>query len=73
MTAKSQTIAAIMNDPEYDSVAMVERRRWRIVFNAYPGKRKFTDSKREAIEWCNDMDLVYVLAPPVRPKSERRG
>lgn len=68
----STGIAAIMNDPGYDPVAMVERRRWRIAFSQYPGKRRFTASKREAIEWCEEMDVPYVIAPPVRPRGEVR-
>lgn len=66
----TQHTAAIMSDPEYSRAAMVERRRWRIAFSRYPDRRKFVTSKREAIEWCEEMGLSYVISAPVRPRGE---
>lgn len=40
--------AYITKDPEYDRIAMVTRRRWRIDLSN--GSRKYTASRREAIE-----------------------
>lgn len=49
--------AVITKDPEYDRVALVERRRWRIDLPS--GGRKYVTSKREAIEWCAEMGLAW--------------
>lgn len=48
----AQTVT-IRNDPEWDSIRKVERRRWRI--DLPDGGRKFTRTKREAVEWCAEL------------------
>jgi hypothetical protein len=58
--------AAIMSDPEYSSIAMVERRRWIVALSN--GRRRYTTSRREAIEWCAEMGVPYVIAAPVRSR-----
>lgn len=61
-------VAAIMSDPEYSRAAMTERRRWRVALSVGENRRRFTTSKREAIEWCEEQGVPYVIAPPVRPR-----
>lgn len=63
-------VAAIMNDPEWSSAAMVERRRWRVALSH--GGRRFTTSRREAIGWCEEHGIPFVLAAPVRPRFTHR-
>lgn len=65
-TKNAGVVAAIMRDHEYDSVAMVERRRWRVQFNLAPERRMFTDSRRAAVERCEELGIPYVLAAEPR-------
>lgn len=58
--------AAILKDPEYDHAAMVERRRWRVALSVSPNRRRFTSSKREAVAWCKEQGIPFVIAQPVR-------
>jgi hypothetical protein len=62
------TTAAVMNDPEYDGVARVERRRWRVAIS--DGRRCFKWTRREAVEWCEEMGLPYVVVnAPLRDRE----
>lgn len=64
------TTAAIVHDPEWDRVALVERRRWTVALSLGPSRRRHVDTRREAIAWCEELGLPYVIAPPIRPRSE---
>lgn len=52
--------AVIAKDPEWDRFRGVERRRWRI--DVSNGTRKFTGTRREAVEWCAAMDISVTEA-----------
>lgn len=62
--------AAIMKDPEYSRAAMVERRRWIVALNT-EGRRRYTLTKAEAVAWCEERGIPFVLAPATRPRHER--
>lgn len=68
-SAPAKVTAAIMNDPEYSRAAMAERRRWRVALSVAPTRRRFTDSRREAVEWCEEQGIPYVLAKDPRPRN----
>lgn len=61
-----RVVAAVMNDPEWDPIRFCERRRWRVALSAGPDRRRFTSTRREAVEWCIEQGIPFVVAAPVR-------
>lgn len=60
--------AVIYNDPETISANAwalgSTRRRWRVALSN--GSRRFTSTRREAIEWCDEHGIPYTLSQAPR-------
>jgi hypothetical protein len=52
--------AVITKDTEWSVRTLSELRRWRI--DLPWGGRRFTSSRKAAIEWCDEHDVPYELA-----------
>lgn len=52
--------AIITKDTEWSERTLSELRRWRI--DLPWGGRRFTTSRREAIEWCEEHNLAHEVA-----------
>ena len=57
-----ERVLLLSNDPYFDPIARVERRRWRLDFP--DGRRKFTPTRREAREWAEEMGYAVDEVEP---------